>query len=998
MFGQDITADMFTTPANTGANMTIGVNDPLLDNFAGGGKIGAFYDLNGDGILECVGLESIQVGFFGLALWGDDDSTSELDGLPCGGLPEFFVLFEGYIFPIDLNINMLNDPNTYLTCGDPNTDYYCEFEIGYCTNFIAMVPNSVISTIGCTDPAAENYYPYANIDDGSCIYSDVCYFQGQYYSSNEFFHCACFCQNGSVTCLGIECDGCYDQNACNYGEVTYDINYPDFDICEYPEYGYDCNGNCLLDIDNDSVCDPHEISGCQDVNACNFNTNATDSGYCIYPSECESCSGEINGNGYVIDYDSDNDNICDFDEVLGCQDSTACNFNILATDPDTCLFASYGYDCFNNCLSDADGDGFCDSFELNECLDFLANNFNIEATFDNCITNFAFIIDSLETSLSNLSINFQDTISLLHNNIDSLNAEFFNQIVVFDSQLANWALLNESLIDSLQNEALFYKSIFSHEVENYYSDYQSDIDLSKLIIDSIIQSYFSNQNNVIDLQVGWNMFGYGCPSPIDLAEGLSNHTESIIIVKDNNGSAYITEWDFNGIGDFTPGFGYQIKVTEAIGDFSLCDWYLDDIPNDIFSFLYDSIHSTHNEYQVGNYLEGGIIFWIDESEEYGLVAALHDLPSSYKWGCIDMNYNNENIFTIGTGYQNTINIVQSNCVPEVGYYNSTFIQNFSAAQAVLNYENNGYSDWYLPSLPELKEINNTIGFAGDMGNIVGLDIGGYWSSSGASNSNGTYGAYTFNTFYNSQGTAVVWVPNKVRPIRTFYIGEQSDSVNNSLIFGCTDINSCNFNQSAQMDDGSCHYDLGCGCGNSLPENGYDCDGNLLEYQVGDFVEGGIIFYLDNTGVHGLVAAIEDLTIGASDPWGTGDYRYEWGCFQTIITGADGDEIGTGFQNTLDIVSGCSEINSAARAALDYENFGYTDWYLPSKNELIEMSNSIGYYQDNIGGFSLNSGPQYWSSTQENNFHAWFVNFGSGTGSSFDYNKNKIYRVRPIRSF
>ena len=91
---------------------------------------------------------------------------------------------------------------------------------------------------------------------------------------------------------------------------------------------------------------------------------------------------------------------------------------------------------------------------------------------------------------------------------------------------------------------------------------------------------FDAWNVSINLQEGWNMFGYGCPNPIDMVEGLSNHTGSIGIVKDNNGSAYIPEWDFNGIGDFTPGFGYQIKLSDAIEDLSLCDWYVNDIPED----------------------------------------------------------------------------------------------------------------------------------------------------------------------------------------------------------------------------------------------------------------------------------------------------------------------------------------------------------------------------------------------------------------------------------
>ena len=88
----DITPGMFSQPANTGANMTVGVNASKFDQFEGG-QIGAFYDLDGDGTLECVGLESIQVGFFGLALWGDDSSTPEPDGLGSGAVLFLNLLF-----------------------------------------------------------------------------------------------------------------------------------------------------------------------------------------------------------------------------------------------------------------------------------------------------------------------------------------------------------------------------------------------------------------------------------------------------------------------------------------------------------------------------------------------------------------------------------------------------------------------------------------------------------------------------------------------------------------------------------------------------------------------------------------------------------------------------------------------------------------------------------------------------------------------------------------
>ena len=108
------------------------------------------------------------------------------------------------------------------------------------------------------------------------------------------------------------------------------------------------------------------------------------------------------------------------------------------------------------------------------------------------------------------------------------------------------------------------------------------------IITQLNQS-FDAWNVSIDLQEGWNMFGYGCPSPIDVAEGLSNHAESISITKDNNGNVYMPQFSFNGIGDLTPGFGYQIMVTEAVEGFSLCDWYVNDIPEDNIISLQDSL-------------------------------------------------------------------------------------------------------------------------------------------------------------------------------------------------------------------------------------------------------------------------------------------------------------------------------------------------------------------------------------------------------------------------
>ena len=78
--GQNITADLFQQPVNTGVNMTLAINTSSFDQYEGG-QIGAFFDLNGDGSLQCVGVQTITTGFFGLALWGNDSFTTEADGL-----------------------------------------------------------------------------------------------------------------------------------------------------------------------------------------------------------------------------------------------------------------------------------------------------------------------------------------------------------------------------------------------------------------------------------------------------------------------------------------------------------------------------------------------------------------------------------------------------------------------------------------------------------------------------------------------------------------------------------------------------------------------------------------------------------------------------------------------------------------------------------------------------------------------------------------------------
>lgn len=151
----------------------------------------------------------------------------------------------------------------------------------------------------------------------------------------------------------------------------------------------------------------------------------------------------------------------------------------------------------------------------------------------------------------------------------------------------------------------------------------------------------------------------------------------------------------------------------------------------------------------------------------------------------------------------------------------------------------------------------------------------------------------------------------------------------------------------------------------------------LTFSIGQSYQGGIIFYLDETGAHGLISATSDQSTNA-----------EWGCIGTTI-GNTFTAIGTGQANTTAIVNGCSTAGIAARICNDLILNGYSDWFLPSKGELDEMY----MHKNAIGGFA---GYYYWSSSEDDATKTWAQFFG--TGSQLIGNKNNISYVRAVRAF
>src|SRR5574344_1892250 len=129
--------------------------------------------------------------------------------------------------------------------------------------------------------------------------------------------------------------------------------------------------------------------------------------------------------------------------------------------------------------------------------------------------------------------------------------------------------------------------------------------------------------------------------------------------------------------------------------------------------------------------------------------------------------------------------------------------------------------------------------------------------------------------------------------------------------------------------------------------------------IGQSYQGGIIFWLDATGQHGLIAATADQSTGI-----------QWYNGSITTTNAVRDGIDAGMYNTERIIANQGVGSYAAQLCANYQGGGYGDWYLPSKYEL----NLLYSQKTAVGGFAS---AYYWSSTEGGNANAWAQYFGDG---------------------
>ena len=206
-------------------------------------------------------------------------------------------------------------------------------------------------------------------------------------------------------------------------------------------------------------------------------------------------------------------------------------------------------------------------------------------------------------------------------------------------------------------------------------------------------------------------------------------------------------------------------------------------------------NASSQEISVGKFYQGGIVFYVDSTNHFGLIAAPNDLnpeipPKQAFPLCIFPLFDKPIITdtTIGSGRQNCLNILNANPNLVLGVVtpvNSTTPTNLNSSVKICDTTTiNGYDDWYLPSRNELRLMWFLRDVIGNFNtNINGATV--YGSSSQVAGGLGTSNnSVSWDVQFNYDPTNVLSPflrPDVagytiiVRPVRTFYFPKTTTS-------------------------------------------------------------------------------------------------------------------------------------------------------------------------------------------------------------------------------
>ena len=465
----------------------------------------------------------------------------------------------------------------------------------------SIVPNITLviqegsSVYGCTDPLANNYNPLANQEDNSCDYTEIC----DGYSSIVELQTSSFAYEISWEILSdsgdtllnsneaYENDSSYSYELCLDQDQTYYLNaidsYGDGWSGSVIDISIPCD-NGLFSILNESPedgilsqysfftsCAP--VYGCTDESASNYNELADlDDGTCIYP-------------------------------VYGCTDPGAINYDDLAeVDDNSCAY----FNCDELELAEAgffppEGSSFNEDSTIVYLPDAQINEFydhNLQFFAEDTITieglEIGFIsakiieVNNLpegmyyqtstadstfypnntgcvglfgepeEVGVNNLSIEATVTVEILGSPL-SFDLPYQGGVVLLD------LVFSDGDYSSLNNFIPTFVIEVTEEVDPNDDVYGcTDINAYNFNSEATVDDASCIFSQTLDITTGWSLIStYIQPENLDITSVLSPLENTIIIIKNNAGDAFLPEWNFNGIGDMIAGQGYQVKLSQG---------------------------------------------------------------------------------------------------------------------------------------------------------------------------------------------------------------------------------------------------------------------------------------------------------------------------------------------------------------------------------------------------------------------------------------------------
>ena len=392
------------------------------------------------------------------------------------------------------------------------------------TSFVIGMANEAIvcssDLEGCTDSDYVEYNSQANIDNGSCSTlkvqgcTDAAYIE---YNSNA--------NTNDGSCLTLIVEGCTDEAYTEFNPFANVENGSCTNLkvegCTNAAYlEYDSNANT-----NDGSCLTPIVEGCTDDGYEEFNPEANvDNGSCVTPI-VEGCTDALSSN-YNEEATVDDGSCISWEQAYNTCTELGGDDGITQADVDAQADLSYGYGY---------AEGFADG-EASVTPEDGITQADVDAQAD---LSYGYGYGE-GFAAGEASVIPEDGITQA--DVDAIQSQFY------DAQLQ---------VSNLQ--------IQLDDAQLQVSNLQTQLD------DALANSGGSCDPIYVDLLSGWNIIGYTLSFEQDVVATLLDVVNQVQIVKNNAADVYWPEFGFNGIGNFIPGQGYQIRMFTALDDYTFPD-------------------------------------------------------------------------------------------------------------------------------------------------------------------------------------------------------------------------------------------------------------------------------------------------------------------------------------------------------------------------------------------------------------------------------------------